>query len=128
MLLTNHLFGIACRLGRRLPSWIPAINRTVARLGGKSSRIDRSDRVFTMPRRVRFTEMEYALPRVRGAEAVRAVHRVVKERGFAVPFPMEVRFVAADDAFLSPAHGRETCYVAVHIVRGDAMGAVFPSR
>jgi L-gulonolactone oxidase len=118
MLLTNHLFGVACRLGRRQPSWIPAINRTVTRLGGKSSRVDRSDRIFTTPRRVRFTEMEYALPRARGAEAVRAVHGVVKERGFAVPFPMEVRFVASDDAFLSPAHGRDTCYVAVHMFEG----------
>jgi L-gulonolactone oxidase len=64
---------------------------------------------------VRFTEMEYAIPRATGAEAVRAVHKMVEERGFAVPFPMEVRFVASDDAFLSPAHGRDTCYVAVHM-------------
>jgi FAD-linked oxidoreductase len=115
VLLTNHAFGVACRLGRRVPSWIPAINRTVTRLGGKNSRIDRSDRIFTTPRRVRFTEMEYAIPRAYGADAVRAVHRMVEERGFAVPFPMEVRFVASDDAFLSPAHGRDTCYVAVHM-------------
>jgi FAD-linked oxidoreductase len=118
MLLTNHLFGVACRLGRRLPSWIPAINRTVTRLGGRSSRVDRSDRIFTTPRHVRFTEMEYALPRASGAEAVRAVHNVVAERGFAVPFPIEVRFVASDDAFLSPAQGRDTCYVAVHMFEG----------
>jgi L-gulono-1,4-lactone dehydrogenase len=118
VLMTNHLFGVACRLGRRWPSWIPAINRTVTRLGGKSSRVDRSDRILTTPRSVRFTEMEYALPRARGAEAVRAVHGVVKERGFAVPFPMEVRFVALDDAFLSPANGRDTCYVAVHMFEG----------
>ena len=115
VLLTNHLFGVACRLGRRVPSWIPAINRTVTRLGGKSSRVDRSDRIFTTARRVRFTEMEYAIPRACGAEAVRAVHKMVEARGFAVPFPMEVRFVASDDAFLSPAHGRDTCYVAVHM-------------
>jgi L-gulonolactone oxidase len=29
-------------------------------------------------------------------------------------FPVEVRFVAADDSYLSPSHERETCYVAVH--------------
>jgi L-gulonolactone oxidase len=29
-----------------------------------------------------------------------------------------VRFVAGDDAFLSPAHGRDTCYLAVHQYRG----------
>jgi L-gulonolactone oxidase len=31
-----------------------------------------------------------------------------------VLFPIEVRFVAADDALLSPAHERETAYIAVH--------------
>ena len=31
-----------------------------------------------------------------------------------VAFPIEVRFVAADDAILSPSHERDTCYIAVH--------------
>jgi L-gulonolactone oxidase len=43
---------------------------------------------------------------------------VIDERGFAVPFPIELRFVAADDAYLSPAHGRDTAYVAVHMYQG----------
>ena len=33
-------------------------------------------------------------------------------------FPIEVRFTKGDDAFLSTAHGRDTCYVAVHMFRG----------
>ena len=32
----------------------------------------------------------------------------------AVAYPIEVRFVAADDSLLSPSHGRDTTYVAVH--------------
>ena len=43
---------------------------------------------------------------------------VIERRGFAVGFPIEVRFVAADDAYLSPANGRDTCYIAVHMYRG----------
>jgi L-gulono-1,4-lactone dehydrogenase len=31
-----------------------------------------------------------------------------------VAYPIEVRFVAADDALLSASHGRDTTYVAVH--------------
>jgi FAD/FMN-containing dehydrogenase len=31
-----------------------------------------------------------------------------------VAYPIEVRFVAADDSFLSPSHERDTTYVAVH--------------
>ena len=118
VLLRNHVFGLACAAGRRAPRLIPSINRLLARASGTTRRVDRSYRVFASPRLVRFTEMEYALPRERAVEAVRAVLEVASRPGFAVPFPIEVRFVAPDDAFLSPAGGRETCYIAVHMYRG----------
>jgi L-gulonolactone oxidase len=35
-----------------------------------------------------------------------------------VSFPVEVRFTAPDDIPLSTAHGRDTCYIAVHMARG----------
>ncbi|MGH2911739.1 MAG: D-arabinono-1,4-lactone oxidase, partial [Solirubrobacteraceae bacterium] len=91
ILLTNHAFGAFCCLGKAMPSRIPQINRLVTKLAGTSKRVDRSDRVFASPRLVRFTEMEYALPRERTTEAVRRVMELVEQRGFAVPFPIEVR-------------------------------------
>ncbi len=118
VLLRNHVFGLACAAGRRAPRLIPSINRLLARASGTTRRVDRSYRIFASPRLVRFTEMEYALPRERAVEAVRAVLEVTSRPDFAVPFPIEVRFVAPDDAFLSPAGGRETCYIAVHMYRG----------
>ena len=42
-----------------------------------------------------------------------------------MPFPIEVRLVAPDDALLSPAHGRPTGYVAVHMFRGMAWEPYF---
>jgi L-gulono-1,4-lactone dehydrogenase len=125
VLLRNHVFGLAVAAGRRAPRLIPRINRALARASGTTRRVDRSYRVFASPRLVRFTEMEYALPRERAAEAVRAVLDVAARPGFAVPFPIEVRFVAPDDALLSPAGGRETCYVAVHMYRGMAWAPYF---
>jgi L-gulono-1,4-lactone dehydrogenase len=118
VLFTNHLFGLFCRAGRRAPRAIPAINRLVSRLPAERVRVDRSHRVFASPRLVRFVEMEYALPRAATAEAVRAVRGLVRDRRLAVGFPLEVRFVAPDDAYLSPAGGRETGYVAVHVFEG----------
>ena len=118
ILVRNHLFDALCRVGRRLPSQIPRLNRLISHTAASSVRVDRSDRIFASPRRVRFTEMEYAIPRQHGAEAVRAVLNTIDRRGFVVPFPLEVRFVAGDDAFLSPASGRDTCYIAVHMYRG----------
>jgi L-gulono-1,4-lactone dehydrogenase len=118
VLLTNHAFGAFCALGRALPSQIPRINRLVTKLAGSSKRIDRSQSIFASPRLVRFTEMEYSLPRERTPEAVRAVMELVEQRGFAVPFPIEVRTVAPDEAMLSTAYGRESGFVAVHMYRG----------
>lgn len=118
VLLTNHAFGAFCALGKAAPSQIPRINRLVTRLAGSSKRIDRSDRIFASPRLVRFTEMEYSLPRERTPEAVRAVMELIERRGFAVPFPIEVRTVAPDEAMLSTAYGRESGFVAVHMYRG----------
>jgi FAD-linked oxidoreductase len=116
--LNNGVLELLCRVGRRFPSWIPPINRLATRLAGSSTRVDRSAEIFASPRLVRFTEMEYALPRARTAEAVRRVMELIERRRFAVPFPIEARTVAPDDAFLSTAAGRESGFVAVHMYKG----------
>jgi L-gulonolactone oxidase len=118
VLLTNRAFGLICRAGRRFPNRIPQLNRLVTRMAGRSERVERSAEIFTSPRLVRFTEMEYALPRGHTMEAVRAILELVERDGYAVPFPIEVRTVAADDAYLSTAQGRESGFVAVHMFRG----------
>jgi L-gulonolactone oxidase len=118
VLLRNHVFGLACRAGRRANRLIPHLNRLLARASGTTRLVDRSYRVFASPRLVRFTEMEYALPREHTADALRAVLATIEQRRLAVPFPIEVRFVAPDDALLSPAGGRETGYIAVHMYEG----------
>jgi L-gulono-1,4-lactone dehydrogenase len=125
VLLTNGAFGAACRVGRARPSLIPRVNRLVSHVAGSNRRVDRSFEIFASPRLVHFTEMEYAVPRERGREAIEGVRRLIEDRGFAVPFPFEVRFVAGDDALLSPAGGRDTCYVAVHMYRGMAWEPYF---
>ena len=117
VLLTNRAFELLCRAGRRFPRRIPEINRLVTRLAGSRERVDSSAEIFATPRLVRFTEMEYALPREGTPEAVRRVMEVIERRGFAVPFPIEVRTVAPDDAFLSTAAGRQSGFVAVHMYR-----------
>jgi L-gulonolactone oxidase len=125
VLLTNRAFELSCLAGRRFPSRIPQLNRLVTRLAGRSERVERSAEIFASPRLVRFTEMEYALPRERTVEAVGRVMELIEERGFAVPFPIEVRTVAPDDAFLSTAAGRESGFVAVHMYRGMAWEPYF---
>ncbi|MBA2506870.1 MAG: FAD-binding protein [Thermoleophilaceae bacterium] len=118
VLLENAGLGAACRLGRARPSLIPRINRGIARSFGREVRKDYAYSVFANQRSVRFTEMEYSVPRAAGPEAVRRVLDLVKRRELPITFPLEVRVVAQDDSFLSPAGGRDCAYIAVHQFAG----------
>jgi L-gulono-1,4-lactone dehydrogenase len=125
IVLENWVVEVYARIGRLWPSRIPAMARFLARQVGRSVKVDRSHRVFASERRVRFTEMEYGIPREHGAEAVRRVLELIETRGVDVSFPIEVRFVAPDEVMLSPSHRRETCYIAVHMYRGMEWEAYF---
>lgn len=114
----NWALGALASTGKALPRAIPALSRLAGRLASGSRTSDRSDRVFANERRVRFTEMEYALPREHGPEAARRVVEWVRANEYPVFFPIEMRVSAGDDAFLSPAHERDSAYVAVHQYRG----------
>ena len=124
-LVGNTVFGFVCRMMRARPSWIPKLHRLVGKAISRTEYSDRSDRVFTSPRRVRFAEMEYAIPREAAVHAVREVRRVIEEKRFDVAFPIECRVAAPDDIFLSTAHGRPTAYVAVHVFEGMAYEPYF---
>ena len=113
--VANGVFGLANRIGRRIPSSVPRIARLAGVLLGRTEEVDRSDRVFLTPRMVRFAEMEYAIPRAAVPDAVRAVKDLIEKEDLIVSFPIEVRTAAPDDAFLSPAYGRESAFVAVHM-------------
>jgi L-gulonolactone oxidase len=116
--LENRLLGAVCGLGRVRPQAVPRINRAIAAAMGASEVRDEAHRVFASARRVRFTETEYAVPREHARAAVEGVLRAIEERRLPVTLPIEVRFAAPDDALLSPAYDRPSCYVAVHQVHG----------
>jgi L-gulono-1,4-lactone dehydrogenase len=127
VILENWVMGGIARVGRWLPSRIPRLSRFVSSQLGKSVKTDRSYRVFASRRMIRFTEMEYAIPRRHVAEAIPQVLEAAERADPPVGFPIEVRFVAADDSMLSPAHDRDTCYIAVHQYQGMAWESYFRS-
>ncbi|GAB2929388.1 D-arabinono-1,4-lactone oxidase [Micromonospora polyrhachis] len=112
--LSNTVFEGACRLGRSLPGLVPTISSISARALSERIYTGRSDTVFCTSRRVRFTEMEYGLPRETLPEALAALRRLVDGLPFKVLFPVEVRFTAPDDIWLSHGYGRESAYLAIH--------------
>ncbi len=112
--LSNGVFGAFCAVSRVAPAVIPPFNRLAVRLTGDAAYSDQSHRVLIHSRRVRFREMEYALPVENVVPAFRAVQQLIATRGWRIEFPIEVRFAKADDLWMSTASGRDSAYIAVH--------------
>ena len=82
-------------------------------------------RVFVTPRRVRFVESEYAVPRESLPGVLTELRRAVPRLADPVMFPVEVRVAAADDIWLSTAYGRDSAYIAIHQYTGLPYRAYF---
>jgi FAD-linked oxidoreductase len=80
---------------------------------------NRSFRLLSNVRPTRFNETECHVPREVGVACVRDVIAALEKRN-EVFFPLEFRFVAADDAWLSPFYRRNSCSIAVHAAHGEA--------
>jgi L-gulono-1,4-lactone dehydrogenase len=123
--MENAAFGTVCRLGRAAPRFIPALNRLSSAALSARSYTDTSYRVFVTPRRVRFVESEYAVPRESLPGVLAELRREVPRLADPVMFPVEVRVAAADDIWLSTAYGRDTAYIAIHQYTGLPFRAYF---
>ena len=121
VLLENLALDLLNRAGRRVPRAIPPLNRLAGAAASRRVRVEDSFAVFATERRVRFEEMEYAVGREHAAAALVACREILA--GHPVGFPVELRFTAGDDALLSPAHGRDTAYLAAHVYTGVAYEA-----
>lgn len=73
-----------------------------------------SFQVFPHVRVVRFREMEYTVPAEAGPACVREILATVKQRNIPVCFPLEYRYIKADDIWLSMFEGRDGCSISVH--------------
>lgn len=124
-LVENGALGVLGAVTGRLPRSIPRLNRALVKGLSPSVKVDRSHRVYSTRRDVRFTEMEYAIPRAHGPEALRRVLETIERRALPVAFPIEMRVVRGDDAPLSTAHGRDSAYIAVHQFRGQEFESYF---
>ncbi|MFF4956420.1 D-arabinono-1,4-lactone oxidase [Streptomyces sp. NPDC001222] len=123
--LSNGVFHAANWVGRAVPATIPAIARISSRALSARTYTDIPYKVFTSPRRVRFVEMEYAVPRAALVDTLRELKAMVDRSNLRVSFPVEVRTAPADDIPLSTASGRDSAYIAVHMFRGTPYQAYF---
>jgi FAD/FMN-containing dehydrogenase len=115
--LSGILFTALIRLGRSVPQLIPFLHNTVQNIHyHPHQRVDRSDKVIKVSSSIPIhQETEYAIPVEQAAKAIDETKKMILKADYSVNFPMEVRFVAADDIPLSPANGRNSCYIGAYV-------------
>jgi len=118
MLMENVLFWVMSELCRFIPRLCKPISRLSATGVPNVQEVGYSHRIFATPRLVRFNEMEYSVPADRMKAVLEEIRDALNLEQFAVHFPIECRYVRGDDLWLSPANGRDSAYIAVHMYRG----------
>lgn len=109
----------------RLPRLRRAMTAAALRLVREDDVVEDWFSAYPNERRTRFNEMEYHLPLEAGPLALRALIPLVERHFPRVYFPIEVRTVAADEAWLSPFYRRETCSIAIHHDASEDCSAYF---
>jgi len=112
--LGNGAWELLCRAASTVPALSRPVGEIASRVFAGSPMTDDSAAVYAAPRRVRFHESEWAIPAERFEEAFAALRRRFEQERVRVTFPLEIRRAAADDVWLSTAHGRDTVYLAAH--------------
>jgi FAD-linked oxidoreductase len=108
---------------------LPAVRRWIshALMSGlpPEESVDDSWKLLSNERPVRFNEMEFHLPRDTQMAALRDVMQVIERGHNEVFFPLEVRSIAPDDAWLSPFYGRDSGSLAIHAYYKDDYQRLF---
>ena len=98
--------------------WLPFMRsfiiNTAAQTVEKEVRGGRSFDVFSNLRDIRFNEMEYSIPAEHGPACLREILEAIKKNDIDVIFPLEYRYVKADDIWLSPFYQRDSCAISCH--------------
>lgn len=118
VILENGVFGLLSGLARRVPPLSATVSRICASSAPALRKVEASHRIYATTRLVRFNEMEYNLPADAMADVIREMRETMAREKHRVHFPIECRYVQADDIWLSPAYGRDSAYIAVHMYRG----------
>lgn len=113
LLLNNGVYEGMLMLGAKAPSTQKALN-VIANWGkGNRRYADLAPQVFTVHRRVRQNNMEYAFDITQIPEVLDELRGKLGDLRGELAYPLVVRSSAGDNLPLSPANGRTTGYISV---------------
>ena len=110
----DHILDLTSKIADGIPGMDGPMQRFLTAMYSPVQRVGRAYAIFPSPRNSRFNEMEYELPAEKGPECLKEILETVQKSGVRTLFPLEYRYVAADDCWLSPMQGRATAAISVH--------------
>jgi FAD/FMN-containing dehydrogenase len=117
--LSTYSFSALLRLTRAVPALTPSVMKSMQNLYfTPRRRVNRGTRLFNIGKMIPIhNESEYAIPLENAGEAIDRVAQIIRDSAseYRVNFPLEIRFVPADDIPMSPATGRDSCYLGAYV-------------
>lgn len=117
--LENYVFTLMANLTK----WIPSLRFKMSKLATyfllESVRIKQYEDIYITPKSFKFNEMEYCVPISTYKDVMKDVTKLINSKKYNVFFPIQNRFVAQDDIYLSPSYKRDSAYIACHTSKGQ---------
>ena len=123
--MENGALGLVSEMSRIQPKFSKFASKMIARGVPTGTTTGQSYQMYATPRLVKFNEMEYSIPAEHMAYALEDINDVIQKNNFNIHFPIECRYVKADNLWLSPSYKRDTAYIAVHMYKGMAFEHIF---
>lgn len=110
----DHILDLTAKIADGIAGMDGPMQRFLTAMVTPVERVGRAYEIFPSPRNSRFNEMEYEVPAEKGPECLKEILATVQKSRVRTLFPLEYRYVAADDCWLSPMQGRATVAISVH--------------
>lgn len=115
--LENTVMKLVSKIGITFPSTAKTLSRWIAKAVPKGTTINYSHEIYATVRTVYFKEMEYNIPIEDFKACIQEFKDLLEKNEYFVFFPVECRFAKGDDIWLSPAYGRDSAYIAIHVFK-----------
>ncbi|GGY38926.1 oxidoreductase [Bacterioplanes sanyensis] len=108
----------AFRMMSNMIDYMPFMRSWLVNFGASGvepeTRYGKSYEIFGNLRDILFNEMEYVVPAEVGPQCLKEILATIKKQDIPVIFPIEARYVAADEHWLSPFYRRDGFAISCH--------------
>lgn len=111
---SNSTLEMACEVVMRAGWMAGPIQKLLGFFVADEVRRGPSSKIFATPRSVRFNEMEYCVPVEQGMTTLEEAMHAMKASGENVFFPIEFRYTAPEDNWLSQFYHRTGVSISIH--------------